>query len=72
MRSLFATLFSFLVVASAYAQTTAPGGGTAGGTGAAAPGAGTAGGLGSYWWIILVVIVLAVVIWMMSRRRRTM
>ena len=69
MRSLYATLFSFLVVASAYAQTTAPGGTTAP---APAPGAGTAGGIGSYWWIILVVIVLAAVIWMMSRRRRTM
>ena len=74
MRSAVSALFSFVVLTSAYAQTTG-GAGTAGGTGPAGgggAGAGASSGLATYWWLIPVVLVIAVAIWMLSRRRRTL
>jgi hypothetical protein len=66
--------FVFLTASSAWAQTTAPGGGAggagAGGTGGG--GTGSGGGIRDYWWVILLVLA-AIAIWyfMRSRRNRT-
>ena len=64
--------FMFLTVSSAWATTTAPGGGAGSAPAGGAGTTGTGGGIGDYWWIILVALAaLAIWYFMRSRRNKT-